>query len=105
MCAIGIAVAAVPDESTHGAIVSLMQVRMHVPVLIVGPMAEEGDWILTRWDTGEPGHKGEALAKYDRTHWIIVRSNTGSMEKAAYLTSIGVPASTASALVKDMKKL
>ncbi|HEY1976974.1 MAG TPA: hypothetical protein VGG89_10535 [Candidatus Baltobacteraceae bacterium] len=100
----GLAVAKIPSEATHATIVSVMQARMHVPVIIVGPMSQEGVWILTRWDTGDPGGKGEAIVK-QKGSWVVVRSGGGSMENVRYLESIGVPAATASALVKDMKKL
>jgi hypothetical protein len=82
-----------------------MQARTRAPVLIEGPMAQEGVWILTRWDTGEPGSNGEAVAKHGGSAWIVVRTAGGSMENARYLQSIGVPAAAARALVKDMKKL
>ena len=103
----GLAVARIPSETTHATIVGVMQARMHVPVIIVGPMSQEGVWIVTRWDTGDPGGKGEAVTKQKDSTWIVVRSATGtrSMENVAYLESIGVPAATAEALVKDMKKL
>jgi hypothetical protein len=98
-------IAAIPDEPTHHAIVDLLQARMRVPVLIVGPMAEKGIWILTRWDTGERNGKGEALAKFASGKWTIVRSVPGSMESARYLYLLGVPSAAAAALVKDIKKL
>ena len=105
MTTTGLAVAKTPSETTHATIVSVMQGRMKVPVLIVGPMSQEGVWILTRWDTGDPGGKGEAIVKQKGPAWVVVRSAGGSMENVRYLESIGVPADTADALVKDMKKL
>ena len=105
VAATGFAAAKIPDEGTHAQIVALMQSRMKVPVLIVGPMAEEGVWILTRWDTGDPGGKGEALAKHSGSAWAVVHSASGSMENAHALVSLGVPTATAQTLVKDMKKL
>lgn len=101
----GLAVAKIPSETTHAAVVSAMQARTHLPVIIVGPMSQEGVWILTRWDTGDPGGKGEAIVKQKGSTWVVVRSAGGTMENARYLESIGVPADIAAALVKDMKKL
>lgn len=101
----GLAVAKIPSEATHATIVGVMQARMHLPVIIVGPMSQEGGWILTRWDTGDPGGKGEAILKQKGSGWIVVRSAGGTMENVRYLESIGVPPATAQALVKDMKKL
>ncbi|MBV8722582.1 MAG: hypothetical protein JO277_10550 [Candidatus Eremiobacteraeota bacterium] len=101
----GIAAAKTPSESTHGAIVAVMQKQMpEQAVLIVGPMAQEGVYIVTRWDTGDANGKGEALAKYDGSKWVVVRS-AGSVESQGFLESLGVPAQTAKALRADMKKL
>lgn len=99
------AVAKIPSEATHATIVQVMQARTHAPVIIVGPMSQEGIWILTRWDTGDPGGKGEAIVKQKGSAWTVVRSAGGTLENVRYLESIGVPAATAEALVKDMKKL
>lgn len=99
-----LAVAKTPSESTHAKIVAVMQTRMRAPVIIVGPMSQEGAWILTRWDTGD-GSKGEAIVTQKGSAWTVVRAAGGTMENVRYLESIGVPASIAAALVKDMKKL
>ncbi|HZY98534.1 MAG TPA: hypothetical protein VFE36_03090 [Candidatus Baltobacteraceae bacterium] len=101
----GFAFAKIPSESTHAQIVSAMQARIKVPVLIVGPMAQAGTWMLTRWDTGDSGGKGEAVLRQSGSAWAVVRSAGGTMENARYLESIGVPAAIAQALVKDMKRL
>ena len=94
-----------PSEGTHGAIVVAMQKEMPgQAVLIVGPMAQEDVYIITRWDTGDKNGKGEALVKYDGAHWMVVRS-AGSVESERYLESLGVPLKTAKALLADMKKL
>ena len=105
LIATGVAVAKIPSETTHAAIVQAMQARLRVPVIIVGPMTQEGVWILTRWDTGDPGGKGEAIVKQKGSTWNVVRSAGGTMENVRYLESIGVPTPIAQALVKDMKKL
>lgn len=99
------AFAKTPSEKTHGAIVVAMQKQMPgQAVMIVGPMAQEDVFIITRWDTGQKNGKGEALAKYDGAHWVVVRS-AGSVESERYLESLGVPSKTAKALLADMKKL
>lgn len=105
ICTTGFAVAKIPSEITHATIVQVMQARMHAPVIIVGPMSQEGVWILTRYDTGDSGGKGEALLKQKGSIWTVVHSASTSIENVSHLESLGVPAATAQALVKDMKKL
>ena len=100
-----IAMAKTPSESTHATVVALVNHRVNISPLVVGPMYQENVYILTRWDTGDAHGKGEALLKYTGSKWIVVRSAGGSLESASALQSLGVPASAARALVADFKQV
>jgi hypothetical protein len=66
-------------------------------------MAYEKPYMVMFWSASNEHGAGQALLKAGPNHaWTLVKMTTGSLKDAALLQSLGVPAATASALVKDL---
>lgn len=66
-------------------------------------MAYEKPYMVVFWNASNEHGAGQALLKGGPNHaWTLVKMTTGSLKDAALLQSLGVPAATAQALVKDL---
>ncbi|MBV8284345.1 MAG: hypothetical protein JO029_14445 [Candidatus Eremiobacteraeota bacterium] len=66
-------------------------------------MAYEKPYVVVFWDASSEHGAGEALLKMGSDHsWTIVKMTTGSLKSVDVLKGLGVPATTAQALVNDL---
>ena len=96
-------VAAMPiSESDVVDVAAAVQHQLHVADLDAS-MAYEKPYVVAFWSAGDGHAAGEALlARLGQGNWKILKITTGSLRDAALLQSLGVPAATAKALVKDL---
>ncbi|HKE36177.1 MAG TPA: hypothetical protein VKB39_02005 [Candidatus Baltobacteraceae bacterium] len=89
-----------PDDAV--AITAMVQNQLHVDDLDAS-MFQEKPYAVAYWGAGKGHAAGQALLKKGTAGWAIVKMTTGSLKSASALESLGVPASTAQALVKDLE--
>jgi len=89
-----------PDDAV--AITAMVQNQLHVDDLDAS-MFQEKPYAVAYWSAGKGHAAGQALLKKGTAGWAIVKMTTGSLKSASALESLGVPASTAQALVKDLE--
>lgn len=102
LCLTGLVAAMPIPESDAVNATEVVQHQLKVDDLDTS-LAYEKPYAVLFWDAGSGHDAGEALLKMGPNHsWAIVKMTTGSLKDAALLQSLGVPASTANALVKDL---
>ena len=69
----------------------------------VGPMFQEGSYVLAVWTTTDGNAGGQTLAKTGAKMQLIVSSG-GSLNNLTELEMLGVPTANAKALVADLTK-
>lgn len=90
------------SEDDAVAIAAAVQHRLHVDDLDAS-MFQEKPYAVAYWSAADGHGAGEALLKKSGTTWTVVKMTTGSLKNAAALEGLGVPSTTAEALVKDLE--
>jgi hypothetical protein len=96
-----------PSESDAVAVTEVVQDHLHAKDMSTY-LFQEKNYIVATWDAAGGHAAGSALAKQTPgetlSGWTIVRYTAGSLADATLLESLGVPAATAQALVKDLDR-
>jgi hypothetical protein len=95
------AAAAIPGPDDAVAVSGIVQDRLKAADIDVKMVAEK-PYIIAYWSADRNYAAGEALTKKTKTGWTIVKMTTGKFTEPA-LAALGVPESTAKALVADLK--
>jgi hypothetical protein len=66
-------------------------------------MCRENGWMILQWRAGKGYGPGQALLRYTIAGWTLVRKTDGSLKNVELLESLGVSASTATAIANDIK--
>ncbi len=96
------AVAEIPGPDDSVAVSGIVQDRLSATDIDVNMVAEQ-PYIIAYWSAGKNYAAGQALAKKSKSGWTIVKMTSGTFTGSA-LTALGVPDSTAKALVADLKR-
>lgn len=93
--------AAIPGPDDAVAVSAIVQDRLKATDIDVKMVAEK-PYIVAYWSAGRNYAAGEALTKKSKSGWTIVKITSGKFTQQA-LAALGVPESTAKALVADLK--
>ncbi|HZY97948.1 MAG TPA: hypothetical protein VFE36_00100 [Candidatus Baltobacteraceae bacterium] len=89
-----------PDDAV--AITAAVQNQLHLDDLDAS-MFQEKPYAVAYWAAGKGHGAGQALLKKGTAGWTIVKITTGSLKTAGVLESLGVPATTAQGLIRDLE--
>lgn len=95
------AAAEIPGPDDAVAVSGIVQDRLKATDINVKMVAEK-PYIIAYWSAGRNYAAGDALTKKGKSGWTIVKMTTGHFTGPALL-ALGVPESTAKALVADLK--
>ncbi len=95
------AAAEIPGPDDAVAVSGMVQDRLSATDINV-QMVEEKPYVIAFWSAGKNYAAGQALANKSKSGWTIVKMTNGKFTQSA-LAALGVPASTAKALVADLK--
>ncbi len=94
------AAAAIPGPDDAVAVSGIVQDRLNATDINV-KMVEEKPYAIAFWSAGKNYAAGEALAKKEKSGWAIVKISSEKFSNPT-LVALGVPESTAKALVADL---
>ncbi len=95
------AAAEIPGPDDAVAVSGIIQDRLNATDINVQMVAEK-PYLVAFWTAGKNYAAGQALTKKEKSGWTIVKMTNGKFTQSA-LAALGVPQSTAKALVADLK--
>jgi hypothetical protein len=96
------AAAEIPGPDDAVAVSGMVQDRLNATDIDVHMVAEK-PYIIAFWSSGHKYSAGQALTKKGQGGWTIVKMTSATFTGSS-LQALGVPASTAKALVADLKR-